>query len=113
MVIRGGENLYPREIEELLHSHPAIAEVNVRRVKGRVLDGVPRHHDLLPRSSPNPTRTAPHLLASGFWGPRRQIRGGALCMGQNMVRRAVSFGAVCRSCCRLGLESCRVSAPHG
>uniref|UniRef100_A0A1D1ZVX2 Acyl-CoA synthetase family member 2, mitochondrial n=1 Tax=Auxenochlorella protothecoides TaxID=3075 RepID=A0A1D1ZVX2_AUXPR len=29
MVIRGGENLYPREIEELLHSHPAIAEVNV------------------------------------------------------------------------------------
>jgi fatty-acyl-CoA synthase len=29
MVIRGGENLYPREIEELLFSHPAVAEVAV------------------------------------------------------------------------------------
>jgi fatty-acyl-CoA synthase len=29
MVIRGGENIYPREIEEFLHSHPKIAEVQV------------------------------------------------------------------------------------
>ena len=29
MVIRGGENLYPREIEELLYTHPAVAEVAV------------------------------------------------------------------------------------
>ncbi len=29
MVIRGGENVYPREIEEFLHSHPDIAEVAV------------------------------------------------------------------------------------
>lgn len=29
MVIRGGENLYPREIEEFLFSHPKIAEVQV------------------------------------------------------------------------------------
>jgi fatty-acyl-CoA synthase len=29
MVIRGGENIYPREIEEFLYSHPAIAEVQV------------------------------------------------------------------------------------
>ncbi len=27
MVIRGGENIYPREIEEFLYSHPAIADV--------------------------------------------------------------------------------------
>ena len=27
MVIRGGENIYPREIEEFLYTHPAIAEV--------------------------------------------------------------------------------------
>jgi len=27
MIIRGGENIYPREIEEFLHSHPDIAEV--------------------------------------------------------------------------------------
>jgi fatty-acyl-CoA synthase len=29
MIIRGGENVYPREIEEYLHTHPAIAEVQV------------------------------------------------------------------------------------
>ncbi|ARR55437.1 AMP-binding protein [Rhizorhabdus wittichii DC-6] len=29
MVIRGGENLYPREIEEFLHTHPAIRDVAV------------------------------------------------------------------------------------
>jgi fatty-acyl-CoA synthase len=29
MVIRGGENIYPREIEEFLHGHPAIEDVQV------------------------------------------------------------------------------------
>jgi fatty-acyl-CoA synthase len=29
MVIRGGENVYPREIEEFLMSHPDIADVQV------------------------------------------------------------------------------------
>ena len=29
MVIRGGENIYPREIEEFLYSHPKISEVQV------------------------------------------------------------------------------------
>jgi fatty-acyl-CoA synthase len=29
MVIRGGENLYPREIEEFLYRHPKIADVQV------------------------------------------------------------------------------------
>jgi fatty-acyl-CoA synthase len=29
MVIRGGENIYPREVEEFLYTHPAIAEVQV------------------------------------------------------------------------------------
>lgn len=29
MIIRGGENVYPREIEEFLYTHPAIAEVQV------------------------------------------------------------------------------------
>jgi fatty-acyl-CoA synthase len=29
MVIRGGENLYPREIEDLLSTHPAVADVAV------------------------------------------------------------------------------------
>ena len=29
MMIRGGENLYPREIEELLYTHPKVADVQV------------------------------------------------------------------------------------
>jgi fatty-acyl-CoA synthase len=29
MVIRGGENVYPREIEEFLYTHPAIKDVQV------------------------------------------------------------------------------------
>ena len=29
MVIRGGENIYPREVEEFLHSHPKIEDVQV------------------------------------------------------------------------------------
>jgi len=29
MIIRGGENIYPREIEEFLHHHPKIADVHV------------------------------------------------------------------------------------
>jgi fatty-acyl-CoA synthase len=29
MVIRGGENVYPREIEEFLYTHPDIADVQV------------------------------------------------------------------------------------
>jgi fatty-acyl-CoA synthase len=29
MVIRGGENVYPREIEEFLYTHPAVADVQV------------------------------------------------------------------------------------
>ena len=29
MVIRGGYNIYPREIEEVLHEHPAVLEVAV------------------------------------------------------------------------------------
>jgi fatty-acyl-CoA synthase len=29
MIIRGGENIYPREIEEFLYAHPAISDVQV------------------------------------------------------------------------------------
>ena len=29
MIIRGGENVYPREIEEVLHRHPAVEDVQV------------------------------------------------------------------------------------
>jgi fatty-acyl-CoA synthase len=29
MIIRGGENIYPREIEEFLYTHPAVEDVQV------------------------------------------------------------------------------------
>ena len=29
MIIRGGENIYPREVEEFLHTHPSIMEAQV------------------------------------------------------------------------------------
>jgi len=29
MIIRGGENVYPREIEEFLHTHPKVQDVQV------------------------------------------------------------------------------------
>jgi fatty-acyl-CoA synthase len=35
MIIRGGENIYPREIEEFLYTHPAIRDVQVYGVPSR------------------------------------------------------------------------------
>jgi fatty-acyl-CoA synthase len=35
MIIRGGENIYPREIEEFLHSHPKVSDVQVYGVPDR------------------------------------------------------------------------------
>ena len=37
MIIRGGENIYPREIEDFLHSHQDIAEVQAIGVADRRL----------------------------------------------------------------------------
>jgi fatty-acyl-CoA synthase len=35
MIIRGGENIYPREIEDALFGHPAVAEAVVVGVRTR------------------------------------------------------------------------------
>ena len=35
MVIRGGENIYPREIEEFLYTHPDVVDAQVDRRAGR------------------------------------------------------------------------------
>lgn len=37
LIIRGGENVYPREVEEFLHTHPKIAEVQVVGIPDRRL----------------------------------------------------------------------------
>ncbi|WP_420014321.1 AMP-binding enzyme [Sulfitobacter sediminis] len=29
MIIRGGENIYPKEVEEFLYTHPAVAQAQV------------------------------------------------------------------------------------
>ncbi|MFJ8196964.1 class I adenylate-forming enzyme family protein [Streptomyces sp. NPDC096152] len=41
MIIRGGENLYPKEIENVLHGHPAVAEAAVVGAPDPVLGEVP------------------------------------------------------------------------
>jgi fatty-acyl-CoA synthase len=35
MIIRGGENIYPREIEAVLHTHPEVSEVQVIGIPSR------------------------------------------------------------------------------
>jgi long-chain acyl-CoA synthetase len=44
MIIRGGENLYPKEIEIALQSHPAVAEAAVVGAPDPVLGEVPVAH---------------------------------------------------------------------
>ena len=44
MIIRGGENIYPREIEEFLHTHPAIMEA---QVSSRTLARLTSHLSLI------------------------------------------------------------------
>ena len=36
MIIRGGENIYPREIEEFLYTHPKILDVQIVGIPDRV-----------------------------------------------------------------------------
>ncbi|SLH29370.1 acyl-CoA synthetase (AMP-forming)/AMP-acid ligase II [Mycobacteroides abscessus subsp. abscessus] len=44
MIIRGGENIYPKEIENVLHSHPAVLESAVVGAPDPVLGEVPVAH---------------------------------------------------------------------
>lgn len=59
MIIRGGENLYPKEIENALHSHPAVVEAAVVGAPDRVLGEVPVAHVAL---YPGAGATAEELL---------------------------------------------------
>ena len=60
MIIRGGYNVYPREIEEVLYEHPAVLEAAVigvaRRGDGR--GGRRRRRPQARRRRATPTRSA-------------------------------------------------------
>jgi acyl-CoA synthetase (AMP-forming)/AMP-acid ligase II len=52
MIIRGGENIYPKEIENVLHAHPAVLEAAVVGAPDPVLGEVPvAYVALLPGSA--------------------------------------------------------------
>ncbi len=42
MIIRGGENIYPREIEEVLYSHPDVSLATVIGVRDKIYGELPK-----------------------------------------------------------------------
>ena len=65
MIIRGGENIYPREIEEFLYGHPKIADVQVVGVPRRALrrGGPGLRHPARPGATRRPWRTCAAFCA--------------------------------------------------
>ncbi|MGW6421732.1 class I adenylate-forming enzyme family protein [Nocardia sp. NPDC055053] len=59
MIIRGGENLYPKEIENALYRHPAVHEAAVVGVPDAVLGEVPVAHVV---AAPHTTVTVAELI---------------------------------------------------
>ena len=52
MIIRGGENVYPREIEEYLYTHPAIADVHVIGVNVLKVQAKPKRRGMIKGTKP-------------------------------------------------------------
>ena len=71
MIIRGGENIYPREIEELLFGHPAVADVAVVGVPD---DRWGEQVAAFVRPAPGlaARRTSWRPTAAGTWPPTRR-----------------------------------------
>ena len=77
MIIRGGENIYPREIEEFLYSHPAIADV---QITGRIKDMVIRGgENIYPREIEEFLYTHPDILDAQVIGVPDERYGEELC----------------------------------
>jgi acyl-CoA synthetase (AMP-forming)/AMP-acid ligase II len=65
MIIRGGENIYPKEIENVLHAHPAVLEAAVVGTPDPVLGEVPvAHVALLPDEKVTAEELITHCRAS-------------------------------------------------
>ncbi|WP_214369385.1 class I adenylate-forming enzyme family protein [Pseudonocardia sp. H11422] len=65
MIIRGGENIYPKEIETVLHGHPAVLEAAVVGAADPVLGEVPvAFVTLNPNTTTTPAELHEHCRAS-------------------------------------------------
>lgn len=65
MIIRGGENIYPQEIENVLHTHPAVLEAAVVGAPDPVLGEVPvAYVALLPGAAVTPEGLVEHCRGS-------------------------------------------------
>ena len=60
MIIRGGENIYPREIEEILYSHPAVSLATVIGVRDKIYGELPKAFIVLKEGK---TATAEDIIA--------------------------------------------------
>jgi fatty-acyl-CoA synthase len=80
MVIRGGENVYPREVEEFLFRHPKVREVQVFGVPDRATA-----KSCAPGSSPSPAGSC----------TEDEIR--AFCRGQIAHYKCRATSASCRA----------------
>jgi acyl-CoA synthetase (AMP-forming)/AMP-acid ligase II len=65
MIIRGGENIYPKEIENVLHTHPAVLEAAVVGAPEPVLGEVPLAYvTLLPGAAATAEELVDHCRGS-------------------------------------------------
>ena len=73
MIIRGGENIYPREIEQVLFAHPAVADVAVVGVPDATWRSrSPR--SCAPRLATHPTPASCLPTAASIWRRTAQRR---------------------------------------
>ncbi len=74
LIIRGGENIYPAEVEEFLHRHPAVAEVAVAGVPDAKYGEVVAAWFVLKIGRERAARRTEALLS----GPNRPLQGSSI-----------------------------------